>query len=75
MVEVEEPLAVIEAGAAEINEVVGSAACAVGVKVAVGVLVGTGEADGVDEGLGVGDAVAVEVGVGLFVIEGIPTPE
>ncbi len=75
MVEVEEPSAVIEAGAAEIKEVVGSAAWAVGVKVGMGVLVGIGVDDGVGETVGDGDAVGVGVAVGLFEIAGTAAPE
>ncbi len=75
--EVEDPSAVMEIGAAEIREVVGSATCAVGVKVGVGVLVGTGVEDGVGEldGVGEGDAVGVGVAVGLFEIAGTAAPE
>ena len=81
MLEVDEPSATIEAGAAEIKEVAGSAAWAVGVKVGVGVLVGAsvfvgvGDADGVGDALGVGDAVGVGVAVGSLDIAGMAAPE
>lgn len=81
MLDVDAPSAVIETGAAEIREVVGSAACGVGVKVGVGVLVGAGvddgvgELEGVGETVGEGDAVGVGVAVGLFDIAGTAAPE
>ena len=59
----------MELGAAEINEVVGSAGREGGVFVRVG------DEVGLTVGETVGEAVGEGVGVGLLVIAGIPAPE